>query len=102
MLFNTTELFSPRFACHFTTKIHQRYTWQLILIQGAKLKLPREQGDTKFDLGSIKNSFGEHQKNYSGSWEKRAQFQRELGAGDLPFQRLVNGGESQNHALNRK
>ena len=44
-----------------------------------------KQGDTKIDLGSMKNYFGEHQENNSGSREKRVKFQREPGAGDPPY-----------------
>ncbi len=33
----------------------------LISIQGANSQMLREQGDTKIDLGSTKNYFGEHQ-----------------------------------------
>ncbi len=43
----------------------------------------REQGDTKIDLGSTKNYFGEHQENNSGIREKRVKFQSELGT--LPY-----------------
>ena len=43
--------------------------------------LSREQGDTKFDLGSTKIYFGEHQENNSGSREKRVKFRREPGVG---------------------
>ncbi len=46
--------------------------------------MSREQGDTKLDLGSTKNYFGEHQEHNSGSREKRVKFQREPGAGDPP------------------
>ena len=44
--------------------------------------MSREQGDTKIDLGSTENYFGEHQENNLGSREKRVKFQREPGAGD--------------------
>ena len=48
----------------------------------------RDQGDTKLDLGSTKNYFGEHKENNSGSWEKRVKFQREPGADDAPLRGL--------------
>ena len=66
-------------------EIHHVYTSGLILIQGANSLMSREQGDTKKDLGSTKNYFGEHQENNSGSREKRVKFQREPGAGDPPY-----------------
>ena len=74
---------------HCNTKIHQLYTSGMILTQGANLQLSREQGDTKIDLASTKNYFGEHQKNNSGSREKRFKFQREPGAGDPPLRGLI-------------
>ena len=49
----------------------------------------REQGDTKIDLGSTKNYFGEHQENNPGSREKRVKFQMEPGAGDPPLRDLT-------------
>ncbi len=58
MVFYTVEFFSPRFAWNFNTKIHQLCS---NLIQGANSQMSREQGDTKIDLGSTKNYFGEHQ-----------------------------------------
>ncbi len=68
----------------------QLYTSRLILIQGANSQLLREQGDTKIDLGSTKNYFGEHQENNSGSREKRGKFQREPGSGDPPLRGLIS------------
>ena len=47
--------------------------------------MSREQGDTKLDLGSTKNYFGEHQEHNSGSRAKRVKFQSESGAGDPPY-----------------
>ncbi len=55
----------------------------------------REQGDTKIDLGSMKNYFGEHQKHNSGSREKRVKFQREPGAGDPPLRGLKDGAKQE-------
>ncbi len=86
MVFYTVGIF--RFACHFNTEIHQLYTLRLILIQGAKSQMSGEQGDTKIDLRSTKNYFGEHQENNSGSREKRVKFQREPGAGGPPRPKL--------------
>ena len=48
-----------------------------------------EQADTKIDLGSTKNSFGEHQEINSASREKRVKFQRKPGAGDPPLRGLI-------------
>ncbi len=52
--------------------------------------MPREQGDTKIDLGSTKNYFGEFHENNLGSREKRVKFQKELGAGDPPYGFSIN------------
>ncbi len=49
-------------------------------VQGANSQMPREQGDTKINLWSMKNYFGEHQEKNSGSREKR-----EPGAEDPPL-----------------
>ncbi len=54
--------------------------------------MSREQGDTKIDLRSTKNYFGEHKEKNSGSREKRVKFEREPGAGDPPLQGLLNIG----------
>ncbi len=61
IVFYTVEIFLPRFARQFNTKLHQLYASALISIQGANSHLSREQGDTKIDLGSMKNYLGEHQ-----------------------------------------
>ncbi len=45
--------FSPHFAGHFNTAIHQMYASGLISIQGANSQMFREQGDTKIDLRSV-------------------------------------------------
>ena len=90
MLFYTIKSFSPRFARQFHIKSAPCYTLKFTSIQGANSQLSREQGDTKFYLGSTKNYLGEHHENNSGSWEKTVQFQREPGAGDPPpLQSLV-------------
>ena len=82
MVFYTGEIFHLTWLAILT----QRYTLGLILVQGANSPKSREQGDTKIDLGSMKNYFGEHQEKNSGSREKRVKFQREPGAGDpLPY-----------------
>ena len=47
--------------------------------------MSREQGDTKIDIGSMKNYFGEHQDNNSWSQEKRVKIQREPGAEDPSY-----------------
>ena len=73
--------------------IHIRYASWSILIKGANLKLAREQGDTKSDLGSTKIYLGEHQENNSGSGEKRVKFQSEPGAGDPPYRVSLIMGE---------
>ncbi len=46
----------------------------MISIQDANSQMSREQGDTKIDLGSMKNCFWEHQENNSGSREKKEKF----------------------------
>ncbi len=51
--------------------------------------MSREQGDTKIDLWSTKNYFGEHQENNSGSREKKVKFQREQGDRDPPLRGLI-------------
>ncbi len=70
MMFYTLDIFPPRFARHFSTEIYQLYTSGLISIQGANSQMSRERGDTKIDLDSTKNYFGERQENNSGSREK--------------------------------
>ncbi len=56
--------------------------------------MSREQGDTKFHLGSTKIYFGEHQENNSGSREKRVKFRREPGVGDAPLRGLIVGSRA--------
>ncbi len=46
--------------------------------------MSREQGDTKFFLGSTENYLGEHHGNNLGSREKIVKFQREPGVRDPP------------------
>ncbi len=55
------------------------------------------QGDTKFDSGSTKMYFGEHQKNNSGSRKKRVKFRREPGVGDPPYRVSFFGLEFGHH-----
>ncbi len=85
MVFLYRRNFSPR-PLDILTQKDTNLTLQLglILIWGANSQMSRERGDTKIDLGSMKNYFWEHQENNSGSREKRVEFQREPGAGDPP------------------
>ena len=48
-----------------------------------------KQGDTKINLGSSKNYFGEHQENNSGRREERVKFQWHPGAGDPTLRSLL-------------
>ena len=64
-------------------------------VQGANSQMPREQGDTKINLWSMKNYFGEHQEKNSGSREKRVKVRREPGAEVPPYRVSLLGGALQ-------
>ncbi len=91
MVFYTKILL--RFTRDFNTEINQFYASEMILIQEAISQMSREQGDTKINLGSTKNYFGEHQENNSGSREKRVEFQMERGVGNPPPLQGLNCGQ---------